>query len=126
MRYDDPERPPLPRALLHALAVIFAAIPVAFGVIRAVQTGRDVRYIWVAAASLFGAIVVTATARRYRGSSTPVLVLCASFFASAVLAVCAGWALGTRLGPGLLVVAAGFAGCFSVASVLNVLARRHR
>jgi hypothetical protein len=118
--------PRVPRALLYALAVVFAAVPLAFGLIRAFRTGRDVRYMWVAAAGACGAIVVTAIARVYGDNSSPALVLCASFVMSAVLAVCAGLALGTTLGPGLLVVAAGFAGCFSVASLLNVVARQRR
>ena len=116
----------VPRARLLALAVVFAAVPVAFGLIRAVQTGRDVRYVWVAAAGACGAVVVTAIARAHGDSSTPVLVFCGSFLMSGVLALCAGLAVGTRLGPGLLVVAAGFAGCFSIASVLAVLARPDR
>lgn len=37
-------------------AVIFAAVPFAFGLIRAFETGGcDVRYIWVAGAAFVGA-----------------------------------------------------------------------
>lgn len=118
--------PRVPRALLLWATVILAAIPFAFGLIRAVRTGHDVRYVWLALAGACGAFAISAIAREYHDSWVRVLVFCASFLTSAVLAVCAGLALGTRLGPGLIVVAAGFAGCFSFASLLNILARQSR
>lgn len=107
-------------------AVIFAAVPFAFGLIRAFETGgRDVRYIWVAGAAFAGAaaIVVLAGSQR-RETSTALTLSVAVFAAAALFALVTGWQLGTTIGPALFVVGAGFAFCFAAASLLHALRRR--
>lgn len=93
--------------MTRALGVVIVAIPVAFGVIRAVVAG-DFRYVWVALASTLGAELVWLIAK-HRGSllgrTFVVLVV------SMALATAAGLLLGTRLALGLIVVAGGFAAC---------------
>jgi hypothetical protein len=39
-------------------AVLLGAVPVAFGAVRAVSTGYDVRYLWLAAAAIAGSMMV--------------------------------------------------------------------
>ena len=106
----------------RAVSVAFAALPFAFGAIRAVKTGSDVRYLWVALAAAIGALVVErmAPARHSAGAlSLATLAFCASGAAGTGAAML----LGTKLGPGILVVAASFAACFAAA----ILTRRlHR
>ena len=106
------------------MAIAFGLLPFAFGLIRAVTTGQDVRYLWVAAAGFLGAALVTVPARS-RDSSTGTHMAAASvaFVAATVFAVCAAIILGTRLGPGLLVVGASFGLCFAAASLLHLQAR---
>ena len=115
---------PASRLLLRALAILFGAIPFAFGLIRAIETGTDVRYVWVALAAMFGGMIVIARVRRSGRSLQPAALAVAVFVTSLFLAIGTAMLLGTRLGPGILVVAAGFAGCFAAAAVASVTAAR--
>ena len=100
---------------MRVLAILAAAVPFAFGLIRLAQTGNDARYLVVAAASLFGAAVATKFARTAK--------VAAAFLSATAIAVLAAILLGTRLGPGMLVVAAGFSFCFAVAATLHTRPR---
>jgi hypothetical protein len=110
--------------LLRALGLACAAVPFAFALIRAVQTGTDFRYFWVALGGLCGAAATMAVARRYDRTSKAAVVLPAAVFATAtLLAVLAALLIGTTLGPGVLVVGAGFGFCFAAGCLLLQLAR---
>ena len=113
-----------PNRLLEATAVAFGILPFAFGLIRALTTGQDVRYLWVALAALVGAAAVLVQARSREGRSGSRIAVVGTVFAIASLfAVVAAMILGTRLGPGLLVVATSFGFCFAVASLLHIHGR---
>ena len=101
----------------RALSLASAALPFAFGVIRAVKTGSDYRYLWVALAAGVGALVMGLSARR----SPPISLTALVFIASGLTGVLAAMLLGTNLGPGILVVAASFAACFAAACLLHVI-----
>ena len=110
--------------LLQALALVSAAIPFAFALVRAVQTGNDFRYFWVALGGLCGAAATMAVARRYdRASKAAVALPLAVFAMATLLAVLAALFIGTSLGPGVLVVGAGFGLCFAAGCLLLRLAR---
>ena len=49
-------RSSLRRRLLLLTSVFLAAVPVTFGLIRAVSTGDDVRYLWLAGAAILGQV----------------------------------------------------------------------
>ena len=106
---------------MKALAVIFAAIPFAFGLIRAFSTGTDVRYIWVALGAMIGGMIATTVARRFPRPPGTAALVAAVFVTSAVLAVFTALLLGTTFGPAVLVVAAGFAACFAAASLVGLM-----
>ena len=109
---------------LRALAIVFAAMPFAFGLIRAIRTGYDLRYVWVALASLCGPIAI-ATVTRRSARPTGLVVLTAGAFAGAtLLAMVAGWLVGANPGLGLLVVASAFGFCFAFSYFCHVLAGR--
>ena len=111
-------------SLLQALALACAAVPFAFALIRAVQTGNDFRYFWVALGGLCGAAATMAVARRYDRTSNAAVALPVAVFATAsVLAVLAALLIGTSLGPGVLVVGAAFGFCFAAGCLLLQLAR---
>ena len=59
------------RHWLLLAAVVFAAVPVSFGCIRAVTTGDDVRYLWTAGAALLGSM---AAVRGRGGVFTPMSI----------------------------------------------------
>ena len=44
--------------LLLVVAVLFAAVPVLFGFVRAINTGEDFRYLWLAGAAIAGSLAV--------------------------------------------------------------------
>jgi hypothetical protein len=111
---------------MKALAIIFAAIPFVFGMIRAFTTGTDVRYIWVALAAMIGGMIATAVARRLPKPPGMAALVAAVFVTSTVLAVFTARLLGTTMGPGLLVVATGFAACFAAASLIGLIRAARR
>ena len=75
-------------------------------------------------AGFLGAALVTVPARSREGSIRPHIGAAAlAFVAATVLAVCTAIAIGTRLGPGLLVVGVSFGLCFAAASLLHLQAR---
>ena len=111
---------------MKALAAVLASIPFGFGLIRAVNTGSDVRYVWVALAAMCGGMAGMAAARATGRGADPAVLVPVVFVASGTFAVMAAMVLGTRLGPGILIVAAAFAACFTAASLLSVRARATR
>ena len=44
--------------LLLLVAVLLAAVPVLFGFVRAINTGDDFRYLWLAASAIVGSLAV--------------------------------------------------------------------
>jgi len=105
------------------ISILFAAVPFLFAAVRAIRTGRDFRYLWVALASFSGSSVVMvvgrANSRGLNGAATlaaGVLVMATS------LAVLAAWLLGTHIGTGSLVVACAFGCCFAASCALYILA----
>jgi hypothetical protein len=107
--------------LLHVLSMVAAGVRFAFALVRAVRTGYDLRYIWVALASLLGAAATVRIGRAYgRG---PAALAAGAFIAATLLAVLAALLIGTILGPGIVVVGSGFGLCFAVGALLHMLAR---
>jgi uncharacterized membrane protein YadS len=106
---------------MRTLAVLAAAVPFGFGLIRLAQTGSDARYLIVAATSLCGAAAVVVLRRASQGtrsSGSKASTVAAVFLAATVMAVAGAMLLGTHLGPGILVVAASFGFCFAIASAI--------
>jgi hypothetical protein len=115
----------MPRSrLLSALAWAAAALPFAFGIVRAITTGNDFRYIWVALAASVGAAVVRGKETASRRSLRSALAITAAVFViSTCAAGLAAWLLGTAIGPGMLVVVSAFGCCFAIGVCLDALAR---
>jgi hypothetical protein len=109
--------------MLRSIAIFFVAMPFLFGLLRAVMSGNDLRYLWVAAASLFGAAVFTgatpAPSRRRRISLS-----IGAFTVATLCATAAAMLMGTRFGPGLLVVAASFGFCSAAGCMLFAITQR--
>jgi hypothetical protein len=108
--------------LLYFLSILFAATPFAFGLIRAVSTGYDVRYLWMALASLLGAVIAVRTARSRNPTgvlalSTPVLIF------ATVLAGLAAFLLGARSVAAAGIVSLAFGFCWAASHALYALAR---
>jgi hypothetical protein len=130
-RHDVAGRPtdlmssPHRHRLLLAASVLLAAVPVIFGLIRAVSTGDDVRYLWLAGAAILGSMVAM---RLGRGTSNPAHVslrrALGSVAAGAASAAATAILMGARAGPGVAIVAIAFGLCTGTSAVLGTLARR--
>jgi hypothetical protein len=111
--------------MIRSFAVFFISMPFLFGLLRAATTLNDFRYLWVAAASLCGAAAFTAaTKERMRRPRIAIALSFGSFSVATLCATTAAMFLGTRLGPGLLVVAASFAFCCAIGCLLFAITRR--
>ena len=105
-------------------AALAAAVPVAFGVIRAVTTGDDVRYLWMAGAAILGSLAVVPWRSSVTRASTVAIgrgmaaIACGTMCA-AVLAVIQG----ARSVPSVAIVAVSFGMCTGTSAVLAMLAR---
>ena len=111
--------------MIRSFSIFFLSLPFLFGLLRAATTGNDFRYLWVAAASLFGAGVVTAFARgQVRQPRVAAALSLGSFIVATLCATAAGMLLGTRFGAGLLVVASSFAFCCAIGCMLFAITRR--
>jgi hypothetical protein len=109
--------------MIRSLSVFFVALPFLFALLRAATTGTDFRYLWVAAAALFGAATFTALTkapdRRRR-----IALSIGAFIVATLCATSAAMLLRTRFGPGLLVVAASFGFCCAAACTLFAITQR--
>src|SRR5882672_3237549 len=111
--------------MIRSGSIFFVAMPFLFGLLRAVMSGNDFRYLWVAAASLFGAGAFAAAAgERMRRPRVALAFSAGSFIVATLCAIAAAMLLGTRLGPGLLVVASSFAFCCAIGCMLLAITRR--
>ena len=54
------------------MAVLLAAVPVLFGFVRAINTGDDFRYLWLAASAIAGSLAVMVSGYRAPGPARPV------------------------------------------------------
>jgi hypothetical protein len=106
-------------------SVFLAAVPVTFGLIRAVSTGNDVRYLWVAGAAILGSMAVMPL---WRGSADPARVsLRRALGAVAAGALCAAATavlMGAAAGPGVAIVALAFGLCTGASAFFATLAQR--
>ncbi|MEQ1909740.1 MAG: hypothetical protein ABMA15_13010 [Vicinamibacterales bacterium] len=110
---------------LRLLSVVFAALPFAFALIRAFQTGDDLRYLWVAIAGVCGAVAAVWVAGPDDTGPKAARVLLAVVFAVAtLLGVLTAVLLGTKLGPAVILVGAAFGCCFAVGAALYMRASR--
>src|SRR5438093_11243582 len=90
-----------PSPWIQALSILFAAIPFAFALVRALRTGYDFRYLWVALASLLGAAALMAVRKRDNRKPQAAVALSAGAFVMATLcALLAASLLGTTAGLG--------------------------
>lgn len=112
--------------LLLVASVFFAMVPVAFGVIRAVSTGADLRYLWLAAAAIIGSMTVMPLGRRASGRA--VVSVPRVLGAVAAGATCAGLVaivMGAKAGPGIAIVAIAFGLCTGASAMFATLAKRN-
>src|SRR5262249_14268528 len=111
--------------MIRSFSIFFISLPFLFGLLLAVTTGNDFRYLWLAAASLFGAAVISALAGgQVRAPRVAIALAVSSFIAATLCATAAAMLLGTRFGVGLLVVGSSFGFCCAAGCMLFAITRR--
>ena len=101
------------------LSAAFAVAPFAFGLFRYLQTGSDLRMLWMALASFIGAMIVVSM--KLTNASAVVTFVVATAFAAV-----AGFLLGATAGPGAIMVAAVFGFCWAACTTLATRAQGAR
>jgi hypothetical protein len=110
--------------LIYLLAILFAAVPFAFGLVRALRTGYDLRYLWMALASFLGAAVVIAVGKTLSEKPKGLLALSALVLVVAtLLAGLVAFLLGAKSVAGAGIVAFAFGLCCTASYALNALSR---
>lgn len=110
--------------ILTLLSIVFAAIPFAFAIVRALQTGSDLRYVWVALGSFAGAAAVMWIGKARQRSPGAVLALAVvALIVATVLAGLVAFAVGASSLVSVGVVALGFGGCHAASLALSLLSR---
>jgi len=109
--------------MLRLLTVLFAALPIGFATARAITTGWDLRYLWVAIASSVGAVLVGVLWRGREQSHGAIAFWLVALGVSTLCGALMAFALGTNIGLGMLIVTMGFGACFSTSLALPRLAR---
>jgi hypothetical protein len=108
----------------YVISILFAAAPVAFAVVRAIRTGYDLRYLWMAIAALLGARVAMAAGKaRTRTPSTVFALAAIALVVGTLLAGLTARLLGATAAPVMWVVAFAFGGCCAMSGALDALSR---
>lgn len=110
--------------MLMLLSFLFGAIPFAFAIVRALQTGSDLRYGWVALGSFAGAAAVMAIGKARQRTPAGVLALAiVALIVATMLAGVVAFVVGASSLVAVGVVAAGFGGCHAASLALASLSR---
>jgi hypothetical protein len=105
---------------INLLSLIFAAAPFGVALVRAVQTGHDMRLLWMATASFVGATATMTVAKRGRRTRIARLASSAgSFLIATLLAGMAARLLGASAAPGIWAVASVFGFCGTLSCILR-------
>jgi hypothetical protein len=120
------EQPRARKPGIFILSILFAAVPFAFALIRAFQTGTDFRYLWLAIAALISAALVMVIGKAREGRRNVVLALWAvAFCTSTLVTVLVGRLLEARSSAAIWVIAIAF-GLFSATGQLLYTLSRSR
>lgn len=114
------------RRMLFLLSILFAALPPVFGVVRALTTGSDARYLWVAFATCVGAAAVMVVGKgRGRAGRSLATLLAMSFVCAVLLGLVMARLFGVRFNVGMLIVVVAFSICWVASWALDSLSIRH-
>jgi O-antigen/teichoic acid export membrane protein len=111
--------------LMFLFAILFAAAPFVAGSLRAFSTRSDFRMLWMALASLLGAIAVMAigNARGRMRNSLPSLAV-ATFIVATLVAGSVAYLLGAKAAFGVWAVAVVLSFCCAASCVFYALSRQ--
>lgn len=106
------------------VAIAMTAVPFAFAIIRALRTGADLRYLWLAVASFLGVTLVMVMTKARKRSRAEILSLAIiAFIVGAALTAIVAKLLGASAISGVALVALSFAIFIAAGEALYILAR---
>ena len=105
---------------MMVLGILIAAVPFVFAALRAVTTGSDFRYFWLALASTLMASFMLGFEGRPMKASRRVF---RAFLAATVTTFVVGQRVGGANNTSVFIVALGFAGCSTAGIALFLRAR---
>jgi len=109
---------------LFLVAVLLAVVPVLFGFVRAINTGEDFRYLWLAASAIVGSLAVMVPGYRApRPARVSLARAAGAIAAGAACAAATAILLGATAGPGVAIVAGAFGLCTGTSMILGTVAR---
>jgi hypothetical protein len=109
---------------IYVLAILFALAPFAFGLIRAFQTGKDFRLLWMAFASCLGALVANAIRKAQSREQNGIVSFSAiTFIVATLFAGLTGYLLGATSAIGVWLVALVLGFCWAAWNAFNTLSR---
>ncbi|MGQ0641586.1 MAG: hypothetical protein ACT4P6_12600 [Gemmatimonadaceae bacterium] len=111
--------------VLYTISILLAAAPFAVAMFRALGAQRDLRFLWMAAAALLGAMLVRLVGTR-RFQRPNVLLVFSVLVAATVFAAATAVLLGTSAAPGIFAVALAFGLSFAAGYVFDALSRAAR
>lgn len=111
------------RKAAYILGILAMLVPFAFGVIRAITSGSDFRYVWMALAAVLGAAAVAIPTKQRTQTRNEIFTRSAGAFVLAtLLAGGVGYLLGARSFIGVWIVAVSFGLCEAVGFALTKIA----
>lgn len=112
------------RLTIHLLSMLFAAAPIVAALIRALGIHHDLRMLWMALASLFGASAVMVLAEaRVRAPRAILALACLALVLGTLLAAWTAYRLGATAAAGIWLVSLVLAGCWAASFALDALSR---
>jgi hypothetical protein len=109
--------------LTYVVSILLAAAPFAFGLLRAITTRTDFRYLWTALAACVGVSAVIVIGKARSAPHSVYLLAIGATVGGTVLAGATAFMLGAKSAPAILFVAFGFSVCFAASSILNALSQ---
>ena len=110
--------------LFFGAGIMLTALPFAFGLLRAWQTGTDLRYLWVALSAFVGSSVVISIGKsRSKTSTVTVGVAVVALLVATIAAVLGAKFLANTQSAAAWIVAFFFGFCTTVGTVLYFVSR---
>ncbi|MFL5637946.1 MAG: hypothetical protein ACJ78M_01100 [Gemmatimonadaceae bacterium] len=116
-------RSPRERAL-YLISLLFAVAPFAFGIVRALRTGHDLRMLWMAFAAFLGASAIEAIGKaRTRKGNVVLAFSVVTFIVTTLAGGITAYLLGATSAPGVWGVAIVFGLLWTGSYALDTLSR---
>jgi hypothetical protein len=109
--------------LFLVVGILLVAAPFAFGLLRAINTGTDWRYLWVALGAFIGSAVIIAIGRARSTASVTIGNAFSALLVSTLAAVLAAKYIGNTRSTATWIVSFAFAFCTTIGTVFYLISK---